>query len=444
MSNRPRRRLLRAWRTRALVRAGDSPPDTIQSMKDWNCWHRDALRFLWREPLRFPNNTRPDAGLINMQVRNEAAPFNPLTDPIPELPAHLPESWDLKELWGQIEAAIDGALHYLALSRTITRRRFIPDYGDMYFFEDYPARFYRVFKRLRSGEMSAVHQYGDDGSPWFPDHGSAARNILNLDERITKSWPHRPIKRITEPELYALLVLAACWRALNELRRLPDSWSREDLDYIAGKVQDAERWLAEAYRLKQADTKLAAIRAEEAAKQDAIRADWANDSHRAKSAKGGKAPKGSVGVRLLALKLRNEKPNEPAKTLFGAALDMAGRKAPLIAGGYTITANTDAKLVSIGPDSKPDGRAVDFQGWRAILTLSKGVRLLARALRDENTSASPETLFRAALSRAPHMADSYTITANTEDKLVSTGPDGEPDGLPVGLPLWEKILRRNR
>lgn len=259
MSNRPRRRLLREWRMRALVRAGDSSPDTIQSMEEWNRWHRDAFRFLWREPLRFPNNIRPDAGLINIQARNRPELFNPLADHLPEPPAHLLESWDLKELWGRIEAAKDSALHYLAPARTITRPRFIPDYGDMYFFEDYPARFYRVFKRLRSGGMSVVHQYGDDGSPWFPDHGSAARNILNLDKRITKSWPHRPIKRITEPELYALLVLAACWWALRELRRLPDTWTREDLDYIAGKVQDAERWLAEAYRLKQADTKITAM-----------------------------------------------------------------------------------------------------------------------------------------------------------------------------------------
>lgn len=328
MSNRPRRRLLREWRMHAFVWWGDSPPDTIQTLEEWNRWHR--VRYLWREPLRFPNNIRPDAGLINIQARNEAEPFNPLTDPIPEPPAHQMESWDLKELWGRIETAIDSALHYLAPARTITRPCFIPGYGDMYLVEDYPARFYRGFRKLRD-RMFTVHQHGDDGNPWFPDHGSAARNILNLDERIT------------EPELYALLVLAACYRALNELGRLPESWSREDLDYIDGKVQDAERWLAEAYRLKQ----------------------WAGDSHRAKSAKGGKAEKGSRGVRLLALALREEKPSASAEALFNVAVSRAGDKnKPLLADAYIIRTNAEAKqLFSTDPDGKPDGLPVGLSGW---------------------------------------------------------------------------------
>lgn len=351
MSNRPRRRLLREWRTRALVRAGASSPDTIQSMEDWNRWQRDAFRFLWREPLRFPNNIRPDAGLINIQGRNRPELFNPLADPVPERPEHL-EDGRLLELWGQIEAAIDSALNYLEAARRITRPRFSPWFGDVQTIEDYPARFYRGFRKLRAG-MTAVHQYGDDGNPWFPDHGSAARNILNLD------------KRITESELYALQVLAACWWALDDLRRLPDTWSRDDLDYITGKVQDAERWLAEAYRLKQSDAKQAATRSEADADKAAIRDAWAADSHRGKSAKGGKAAKGSEGVRFLALALRDEKPGASAGALFLAALSRCGT--PRTAGAYTITANTEDQLVSTGPDGEPDGLPVGLAGWRKIL-----------------------------------------------------------------------------
>lgn len=447
MSNRPRRRLLREWRMLALVLNDAAPPDpdSIQSLEEWNRLHRDAFRFLWREPLRFPNNIRPDAGLINMQARNRPEFFNPLAgDPIPERPEHHREHGRLNDLWDKTEEAIYSALDYLAPAQRITRARYIPDYGDMCFFEDYPAHFYRGFRKLRTG-MTAVHQYGDSRNPWFRDHGRAVRNILNLDEWITKSWPHRPIKRITEPELYALLVLAACWWALHELLNLPKSWTRDDLDYIAGKLQDAERWLAEAYRLNESHEKQAAIRAEATTEKAAILGAWADDSHRAKSANGGKAEKGSRGVRLLARKMRDETPSASAETLFRAALARAAKDEPLMAGGYTITANTDAKLVSIGPDSKPDGRAVDFGGWRAILTLSKGVRLLARSLREELPGASPESLFHEALSRcrASQAAGGYTITTE-ERRLVSSGPDGKPDGLPVSLSVWRRILQRKR
>ena len=184
MSNRPRRRLLREWRMHALVREDAAPPDpdSIQSLEEWNRLHRDAFRFLWREPLRFPNNIRPDAGLINMQARNRPEFFNPLADdPIPERPEHHREHGRLNGLWDKTEEAIYSALDYLAPAQRITRARYIPDYGDMYFFEDYPARFYRGFRKLRTG-MTAVHQYGDSGNPWFRDHGRAVRNILNLDE----------------------------------------------------------------------------------------------------------------------------------------------------------------------------------------------------------------------------------------------------------------------
>lgn len=287
MSNRPRRRLLREWRMLALVLEDAAPPDpdSIQTLEEWNRLHRDAFRFLWREPLRFPNNIRPDAGLINMQARNRPEFFNPLAgDPVPERPEHHREHGRLNDLWDKTEAAIKSALDYLEPVRRITRARFAPWFDEVETIEDYPARFYRGFRKLRTG-MTAVHQYGDSGSPWFRDHGRAVRNILNLDEGITKSWPRRPIKRITEPELYALLTLAACWWALRELSRLSETWSRDDLDYIARKVQYAERWLAEAYRLKQSDEKQAAIRAEENTKQAAIqaKADLEKDAIQAKA-----------------------------------------------------------------------------------------------------------------------------------------------------------------
>lgn len=361
MSNRPRRRLLREWRIMAFARHEDySPPDSIQTLKEWNRWHR--ARLLWREPLRFPHNIRPDAGLINMQARNQPEAFNPLSgDPTPDRPEHHLEHGRLNGLWDKTEGAIGSALHYLEPARTITRPRFIPDYGDMYFFEDYPARFYRCFRKLRTG-MGVVHQYGDDGSPWFPDHGTAIRNILGPDERIT------------EPELYALLSLAACWWALCELGRLPETWSHDDLDYITRKIHHADRWLAEAYRLKQADAREATVRAEEDTKKAAIRDAWAADSHREKSAKGGKAPKGSEGVRLLALALREEKTSASATALFQAALSRCGSKDNAVladlrrlTGGHTITANTEAQLVSTGPDGEPDGLPVGLAGWRKIL-----------------------------------------------------------------------------
>lgn len=277
MSNRPRRRLLREWRMLALVLNDAAPPDpdSIQSLEEWNRLHRDAFRFLWREPLRFPNNIRQDAWLINIQARNQPEFFNPLAgDSAPERPEHHRENGRLNDLWDKTEEAIYSALDYLEPARRITRALFISDPaatpeqgvapawpgappGYMHFFEDYPARFYRGFRKLRTS-LSVTHQYGGNGNPWFRDHGSAVRNILGLDERIT------------EPELYALLILAACWWALHELQRLPESWTRDDLDYIAGKVRDGERWLAEAYRLKQSDAREATVRAEEDAKKAAI------------------------------------------------------------------------------------------------------------------------------------------------------------------------------
>jgi len=373
MSNRSRRRLLHECRTRAIVWAGDSPPDTIQSMEEWNRWHRDAFRFLWREPLRFPDNVRPDAGLINIQGRNQAALFNPLSDPMPDRPEHLLEFGNRNDplfLWRKTEAAISDALEYLEPARRIARPGFdwtawawwrnharpkLPDNQNekdpaaewLHFFEDYPARFFLGLKKLRIG-FTAVDQYGGHGSPWFQDHGSAARNILRLD------------KRITELELNALLCLAACWWALDALLGLsedPEQWPRWKLDYIAGLIQDAERWLAEAYRLKQSDTKQAAIR-------DA----WAEDSHRKTSAKGGEVAKGSAGIRLLALALRKEKPGASAEALFNAALSRAGDKdKPLLADAYIVTTNAEAKqLFSTDPDGTPDGLPVGLSGWRKI------------------------------------------------------------------------------
>ncbi len=451
MSNRPRRRLLREWRMLALVLNDAAPPDpdSIQSLEEWNRLHRDAFRFLWREPLRFPNNIRPDAGLINIQARNMPEPFNPLTDSVPERPEHLREfgnSNDPPFLWEKTEEAIYSALGFLEPARTITRARFAPWFDEVETIEDYPARFYRAFRKLRTG-MGAVHQYGDDGNPWFRDHGSAARNILNLDQWTAKSWPYRPIERITEPELYALLALAACWWALRELRRLPETWSRDDLDYIAGKVRDAERWLAEAYRLNESHEKQAAIRAEAATEKAAILGAWADDSHRAKSANGGKAEKGSRGVRLLALALRDETPSASAERLFRAALARAAKdNESLMAAGYTIAATTDDQLVSTDPNGKPDGLPVSLSGWRKILTPSKGFHLLALSLRNALPDASAESLFDEALARCdmPQTAGGYTITTNAKGQLVSIGSDGKPDGLPVSLPVWKKILRRKR
>lgn len=362
MSNRSRRRLLHEWRTRAIVWAGDSPPDTIQSMEEWNRWHRDAFRFLGREPLCFPDNIRPDAGLISIQVHNQAAPFNPLSDPMPDRPEHLLEFGNRNDplfLWQKTEAAISDALEYLEPARRIARPGFdwtawawwrnrarpkLPDIQTekdpaaewLHFFEDYPARFYLGLEKLRIG-FTAVDQYG-----------SAARNILRLD------------KRITEPELHALLCLAACWWALDALLGLsedPEQWPRWKLDYVSGLIQDAERWLAEAYRLKQSDAKQAAI-------QDA----WTEDSHRKTSAKGGEAAKGSAGIRLLALALRKEKPSASAEALFNAALSRAGDKdKPLLADAYILTTNAEAKqLFSTDPDGKPDGLPVGLSGWRKI------------------------------------------------------------------------------
>lgn len=346
MSNRPRRRLLREWRTRALVWAGDAPPDTIQTLEDWNRWHRDAFQFLWREPLRFPDNIRPDSGLINIQARNKPAPFNPLFDSMPGRPDHLAEFGNSNAprfLWENTEAAMSDALGYLEPARRITRRRFIPWADCAEEIEDYPARFYLALKKLRTGFL-AIDQYGGRKSPWFPDHASAARNVFGLDERITES------------ELSALLALAACWWALDgllDLSEVPEQWPRWELDHIAGLIQDAERWLAEAYRLEQSD-----------AQQAAIRDAWSADSHREKSAKGGKAPKGSEGVRLLALALREEKPSASAEALFRAAHSRAPHH---MADGYTIDANTEDQLVSIGPDGEPDGLPVGLAGWRKIL-----------------------------------------------------------------------------
>jgi len=378
MSNRPRRRLLRQWQLLAIVMHGDASPDitdSIQSMDEWNGWRRGAFRDLWREPLRFPHNIRPDAGLINMQARNRPEAFNPLSgDPTPERPERQREHGRLNDLWDATEEAINSALDYLEPARRITRPRFAPWFCEVETIEDYPARFYRGFRKLRTG-MTAVHQYGSNRSPWFPDHGCAARNVLCVDERMTRrTYGLPPPTPLTETELYALLSLAACWWALDDLLRLPESWSRDDLDFIAGNVQDAERWLAEAYRLKQADAREATVRAEEDTEKAAIRDAWAADSHREKSAKGGKAPKGSEGVRLLALALREEKTSASATALFLAALSRCGSKDNAVlsdlrrlAGGHTITANTEAQLVSIAPDGEPDGLPVGLAGWRKIL-----------------------------------------------------------------------------
>lgn len=370
MSNRPRRRLLQEWQTRAIVRAGDSPPDTIQSMEDWNRWKRDAFRFLWREPLRFADNIRPDSGLINIQARNQPELFNPLADPMPDRPAHLREFGNRNDplfLWEKTEAALLAALEYLEPARRISRPRFAQWAGGVEIIEDYPARFYCGFKKLRIGFYS-IDQYSGRGSPWFRDHGSAARNVLRLDETVgaassvwIRPWRPRVLPRITESELHALMSLAACWWALDALLGLsedPEQWPRRELDYIAGLIQDAERWLAEAYRLEQSD-----------AKQATIRDAWAADSHREKSAKGGRTPKGSEGVRLLALALRKEKPSVSAEALFNAALSRAGAKdKPLLADAYTITTDAEAKqLFSTCPDGKPDGLPVGLSGWRNIV-----------------------------------------------------------------------------
>jgi len=390
MSNRSRRRLLHEWRTRAIVRAGDSPPDSIESIEEWNRWHRDAFRFIQRAPLRLPNNDRTDGGLAYIQAHNKGAPFNPLRDAIPERPRHLAGCGNRNNpqvLWEKTQSAILGALDYLKPAKTIKRHRFdwvmwqsrrtCPEHpnppkrqcdGEMaepclINSADFPASFYRdlyrALRQVRTG-YSALTRYGRRGNPWgLPDHGDVARSLLQVDAPIT------------DPQLYALLTLAASCGALDNLLELsndPEQSPRWELDYIAGLIQDAERWLAEAYRLKQSDAKQAATRSEADTEKAAIRDAWAEDSHRKTSAKGGEAPKGSAGVRLLALALREEKPSVSAETLFNTALSRAGdRKKPLYADAYIITTNAEAKqLFSTDPDGKPDGLPVGLSGWRKI------------------------------------------------------------------------------
>lgn len=274
MSNRARRRSLRKMRLRAIFAFGASSLHDFESMEDMNRWQRFAFRAACREPLRFADNARSDPGLIDIQARNQPALFNPLRDPVPERPEHLKEYGNRNDplfLWQKTEAAISDALQYLEPARRPAVPRFDwagwawwrnnpehpnapkdktnndPAAGWLEYCKDFPAEFHLGFLRLRVG-MMAVHQYGDRGR-WFRDHGQAARSVLRVDQFK---------EQITEAQIYALLTLAACWWALDALHELPqepEHWPSWKLDYTAGLVHDAERWLAEAYRIEQGDAR---------------------------------------------------------------------------------------------------------------------------------------------------------------------------------------------
>lgn len=289
MSNRPRRRFLRDARLRAAVSAGTLgyPANEAEFLAafptwpdDWQRAQRRAFRAISREPLQFADSRRHDPGLITIQLCNRRAPFNPLRDSVPEPPDYSDNATDianLRDLWKRIEEAISGALVYLEPKRRHSRYRFDWDswaywrnnpappgnlkswpgndpaaqYLDP--FEDYPVLFHRAFQRL-SNNLMAVHQYGDGGKPWFAEHGQAARYILGVD----------PEGEISEVQLYALLALVAGQHALITLEGFPvdpKAWA-DYPDYAAELIYDADRWLAEAYRLEQADNRITDLRAD--------------------------------------------------------------------------------------------------------------------------------------------------------------------------------------
>lgn len=362
MSNRARRRWLRASRLKALATVRERVPDTIESLEDWNRWRWMAFKSRWREPLRFPDNNRPDPGLINIQIRNQPGQYHPLRDAIPKRPKHLKECGNTTDplfLWQQAEEAISGALDCLESARRVFAPRFdwmgwadarahpthpnrprdrqdpdpAADWVD--FFEDYPAGFYRAFRRLVPG-MMFVHQYVEQRIPGYRDYGEATRNVPGIDCGKEK---------ISEAQLYALLTLATCWWALDALQDLPEEpeqWPRWHLDYIAGLNHDVERWLAEAYRLEQA----------------------AADSHKAHSVKGGGRPKKSTGIGKLADALREERPGSSARALFDLAIASCATDGAIEVDGYRITATADGKLLSKTAAGTPDKQPVDFDAWR--------------------------------------------------------------------------------
>jgi hypothetical protein len=336
MSNRARRRLLWEWRLRAIVAAGISPSDTIERMDAWNRWRRDAFRSIWRAPLRQPGGT-----LATIQYRNGPAGFHLLNRPFPDAPRYSP-------IWPEI-------LEPFEASRRIL-------------FEAVN-RLQRVIKsptlqraaRAIGGVDRCLRQHSKEYGP-----AHAARLCLR--------GAH--IDRLADCELVALMAanrarlaaenLAELARAIQEEAGAAgiDAENHENaFEHVRARRAAWERQNDRYARVLLADARELLALADLEAKKEAA----AEDSHQATSAKGGRKPKGSKGLRKLAAKLQKERPESSDQRIFDLAVDRCNADGSIEIQGYTVTTNSDGKLLSTDPEGQPDGRPVGFSGWRKIL-----------------------------------------------------------------------------
>lgn len=197
-----------------------------------------------------------DVGLRNLRFRNEPEPYNPLTDGTPERPENLPDTGKIRSphyLWDKASTLIGKVLWILSDGGLVLVERYkcdrvawieFDEFDAVTWAKDYPARFQRAFKAVRS-KLFSIDQHSR--TPY--DH------MTPVEAARWLSWP-RIDSRITDPELYMLLALASLADAIEALLEIVKHGdpAPHECEWPDELINDARDWISTGLALEKAET----------------------------------------------------------------------------------------------------------------------------------------------------------------------------------------------